>query len=183
MNKSLKKRDVGGIILTVLFAIVCLIYIIPRAEELLEVGHGQAGIDNVLHNDDVPPGNVVIQIAQQPHDAARRGRLAVARDGDEVHVQRAVHPAAEVDEEKRRALEHADQHRPFAAEALRQLVGKLPHAVGDGVLGKKHARNILTRISYQHVEALRICSVDFRKPAQYNTFIGISKEDNSNINH
>ena len=32
MNKSLKKRDVGGIILTVLFAIVCLIYIIPIIE-------------------------------------------------------------------------------------------------------------------------------------------------------
>ncbi len=32
MNKSLKKRGVGGIILTVLFAIVCLIYIIPIIE-------------------------------------------------------------------------------------------------------------------------------------------------------
>ena len=32
MNKSLKKRDIGGIILTVLFAIVCLIYIIPIIE-------------------------------------------------------------------------------------------------------------------------------------------------------
>lgn len=32
MNKSLKKRDVGGIILTILFAIVCLIYIIPIIE-------------------------------------------------------------------------------------------------------------------------------------------------------
>lgn len=32
MNKSLKKRNVGGIILTVLFAIVCLIYIIPIIE-------------------------------------------------------------------------------------------------------------------------------------------------------
>jgi len=32
VNKSLKKRDVGGIILTVLFAIVCLIYIIPIIE-------------------------------------------------------------------------------------------------------------------------------------------------------
>ena len=32
MNKSLKKRDVGGIILTVLFAIVCLIYIIQIIE-------------------------------------------------------------------------------------------------------------------------------------------------------
>ena len=32
MNKSLKKRDVGGIILTVLFAIVCLIYVIPIIE-------------------------------------------------------------------------------------------------------------------------------------------------------
>ena len=32
MNKSLKKRDDGGIILTVLFAIVCLIYIIPIIE-------------------------------------------------------------------------------------------------------------------------------------------------------
>ena len=32
MNKSLKKRDVGGIILTVLFAIVCLIYIVPIIE-------------------------------------------------------------------------------------------------------------------------------------------------------
>ena len=32
MNKKMKKRDVGGIILTVLFAIVCLIYIIPIIE-------------------------------------------------------------------------------------------------------------------------------------------------------
>ncbi len=45
MNKSLKKRDVGGIILTVLFAIVCLIYIVPIIEVFINSFKTNASIN------------------------------------------------------------------------------------------------------------------------------------------
>ena len=55
-----------------------------------------------------------------------------------------------IDVEKRRALEHADEHGPLVAILGGQLAGELFHARGDGLFGEKDAFNILFRRSDEH---------------------------------
>ena len=83
---------------------------IARAEELAQVLHREAGVDDVFDDDDVAAGDVVVEVLDETDDAGGLGRRAVAGDGDEIHVDRAVHAAAQINVEKRRALEHAHQH-------------------------------------------------------------------------
>src|SRR5699024_4567690 len=78
-----------------------------------EVAHeprqGQAGIDDVLDDDDVAVGDVAVQVLEVPHDSRGAGRGAVRADRHELHLGRDGQRAGEVGDEDRGALEHADQ--------------------------------------------------------------------------
>ena len=123
---------------------------VARGEELAQIFHRQAGVDDVLDDDDMAAGDVVVEILDQAHDTGGLVVQAIAGDCDEIHVDRAVHAAAEIDVEKGRALEHADEHGPLVAILGGQLTGELFHARGDGLFGEKDAFNILFRRSDEH---------------------------------
>ena len=61
-------------------------------------------------------GDVVVQILDEPDDAGGLCRRAVAGDGDEIHINRAIHAAAQINVKKRRTLEHADQHGTLVSQ-------------------------------------------------------------------
>ena len=123
---------------------------LPCGEQLLEILHGQTGVDDVLDDHDVTAGDVVVKVLDEAHDAGRFGVLTVAGNGDEVHVNGAVHAAAEVDIEKGSALEHADEDGTLVAELFGQLSAELLHACGNGFFGKKDTLDVLFRRSDQH---------------------------------
>ena len=77
---------------------------LSRGKQLLEIVHGKAGVDDILDDDHVAARDVVIQVLDQTHNARGLRARAVARDGNEVHVDGAVHAAAEIDVEKRSAF-------------------------------------------------------------------------------
>ena len=123
---------------------------VPCAEELTQVLHGEARIDDVLDDDDMAARNVVVQILDEADDASGLRGCAVAGDSDEIHVNGAVHAAAQIDVEKRCALEHADQHGALVAKLGGQISAELLDAGGDGFLGKKDAFNVLFGRSDEH---------------------------------
>lgn len=77
---------------------------LSRRKQFLEIVHGKTRVDDVFDDHDVTSGDVVIQVLDQPHDARGLRACTVARDGNEVHVDGAVHAAAQINVEKRRAL-------------------------------------------------------------------------------
>ena len=91
-----------------------------------------------------------VEVLDETDDAGGLGRRAVAGDGDEIHVDRAVHAAAQINVEKRRALEHAHQHGALVAKLGGQISAELLDAGGDGFLGKKDAFNVLFGRSDEH---------------------------------
>ena len=93
---------------------------------------------------------VTVEVLDETDDAGGLGRRAVAGDGDEIHVDRAVHAAAQINVEKRRALEHAHQHGALVAKLGGQISAELLDAGGDGFLGKKDAFNVLFGRSDEH---------------------------------
>ena len=123
---------------------------IARAEELAQVLHGEARVDDVLNDDNMAARDVVVQILDEADDAGGLRGCAVAGDSDEIHVNGAVHAAAQIDVEKRRTLEHADQHGALVAKLGGQISAELLDAGGDGFLGKKDAFNVLFRRSDEH---------------------------------
>ena len=123
---------------------------VPCAEELTQVLHGEARIDDVLDDDDMAARNVVVQILDEADDASGLRGCAVAGDSDEIHVNGAVHAAAQIDVEKRCALEHAHQHGALVSKLCSQIRAELLDAGGDGFFGKKDAFNVLFRRSDEH---------------------------------
>ena len=94
--------------------------------------------------------DVVVQILDETDDAGGLCGCAVAGDGDEIHVDGAVHAAAQIDVEKRRTLEHADQHGALVAELRGQICAELLDAGGNGFFGKQDALDVLFRRSDEH---------------------------------
>src|SRR5450759_1846530 len=74
----------------------------------------QAGVDDVLDEDDVAGLDVVVEVLQHPHLPGRGGPLPVAGDRHEVHRDAVAHRAHEIRHEHEAALEDRDEMNPFA---------------------------------------------------------------------
>src|SRR5205085_1713520 len=74
-----------------------------------EVGEGEARVDDVLDEQDVPAGQVDVQVLHDPHDARGAGGVAVGGHGHEVDLEGQGDGPGQVAHEHGRALEHADQ--------------------------------------------------------------------------
>ena len=71
-----------------------------------DVGGGEPGVHDVLHQDDVPIVDVVVEVLHDP-DAARP--LGVGGDTEEVHLTGDGHRPDQVGQEQEAALEHGHQ--------------------------------------------------------------------------
>src|SRR5687768_4283205 len=80
-----------------------------RPQDVLQVGECQAGIDDVLDDDDVAAFETGVEVLQQLHLSGRLGARAVAGYRDEVHRRVAFQRAREIGKKHERALEDAYQ--------------------------------------------------------------------------
>ena len=76
-----------------------------------QVREREPGVDDVLDDQDVPVGEVEVEVLDDPHDTARARRRAVRRHRHEVELDGQVDRAGEVAHEHERALEHPDEQR------------------------------------------------------------------------
>ncbi len=110
---------------------------IPERERLAEEAQREAGVDDVLDDDDVAAFDLRVQVLQQanPRGAARL-LAAVARELDEVERVRNREGAREVDEERDGGLQRADEQRLAAGVVAGELCAELGDARAD-LLGRE----------------------------------------------
>src|SRR5699024_9747658 len=120
-------------------------------EEVFEVLEGEAGVDDVVDDDDVPAGDVHIHVLVELHHARGLAGGAVAGHGDEVHVDVEVDLPAEVGEEEGRALEDAHHHRPGALVVFGDLLAQGFHHGGNLLFGVEDGGNVVFFCCDPHV--------------------------------
>src|SRR5439155_16075672 len=102
----------------------------PRSATLQlaqEVGEGEAGVDDVLDEDDVPTGHVQIQVLDDADPARVRG---VMGDRHEVDFGHDGHGPGHVGQEGNAALENGNQDDPVGV-GRRELPCQPAHALGQ----------------------------------------------------
>ena len=85
------------------------------AEDLEHVLQRVAGVDDVLDHQHVAPLDLAAQVLEDPHLAARLGRVAVGRDLEEIDLDRQVELAHQVGDEDERAAQQPDHHQLVGA--------------------------------------------------------------------
>ena len=110
---------------------------VARAQNVLQVGERQAGVDDVFDDDHVAAVERRIEIFQQPDFARTRRALGVARHGHEVERDVAGDVADQIGQKDECALQHGDQMQvvgevaaDFAARAPRRVSESAPQRVG-----------------------------------------------------
>src|SRR5205823_167984 len=98
-----------------------------RPEVLEEVREREAGVDDVLDHQDVAARDLVVEVLQDPYDAAGVRRGAVRGDGHEIELQWQADVARQVRHEHERALEDADEEQI----PVRVVGGDLRADLGD----------------------------------------------------
>ena len=114
-------------------------------KDLAQIRQGEAGIENVFDHEDVLAFDGLVEILDHLDGAGRALAFAVAGDGDEIECGVGLNGARQIDEEKRRALEHADHDQLFAVEIAGDLCSHLGHAVGDLLAGVKDFESLKGR--------------------------------------
>ena len=101
-----------------------------RLEQPAERGEREAGVDDVLHHDDMPPLERDLGVHGDPHPplAAEPGQR------QEVHLGGHRDVADEVGGEDHGALQHTDQHRVEARVVDGDLLPQPGHPLGEAVL-------------------------------------------------
>jgi hypothetical protein len=99
-------------------------------ERLAEVVQRQAGVDHVFDDQDVPAGDLAVEVLQQPDArvAALVGAGGVARELEEVEPVGDADGAGEVGDEDEARLQRCDQERLAAVVVARYLPSELSDA-------------------------------------------------------
>jgi len=102
---------------------------------------GEAGVDDVFHDDHVAVLKAVVHVFDEPHLAGAAG-AGVTGHGDEVHRDRAGHGAQQVGQEEDRALEHADEVQVGVGRVVPDLLGQIGDALADGFGGQERRDDV-----------------------------------------
>ena len=97
-------------------------------EDALQIRQRQAGIDDVLDDDDVAVLQAAVDVFQHPHFARRGGAAGIARHGDEVEGAGAGQRSHQIGQEEHRSFEHADEVELGVGRVAANLDGKLGDA-------------------------------------------------------
>ena len=100
-----------------------------RAQDVLQVGERQPGVDDVFDDEDVLAVERGVEVLQQPDFAGAGRALGVARHGHEVERDVAVHVAHQIGQEHERALEHGDN-----VQAVGEVAADVGGHLGDARL-------------------------------------------------
>src|SRR5256886_6489060 len=101
-----------------------------RREVLPQVGQREAGVDDVLDDQDVAAGEVDLEVLLDANDAAGAGGGPVGRHSHEVELDGQVDGSGEVAHEYERALEHPYEQRRMVGVVGGDLLAEL----GDALL-------------------------------------------------
>ena len=112
-------------------------------KDLAQIGEGEAGVENVFDDEHVLALDGLVEILDELDCAGGALALAVAGDGDEVEGGVGLDGARKVDEEKRRALEHADHDQLFAVQVAGDLRAHFGDAFGDLLAGIKNFKALV----------------------------------------
>ena len=113
------------------------------AEEVLQIGEGQAGIDDILHQHHMTAGDIGIQVLDQLDNAGGLGTRAVAGHGNKVHIDVALHLTAQIDVEEGRALEDTDHNGLLVLVLGGQLHAQGFHPGRDLLLREENLGNVV----------------------------------------
>ncbi len=92
----------------------------PRAAQVLaEVREREPGVDDVLDDQDVPVGEIEIEILHDAHDTARTRGGSVRRHRHEVELDGQVDRPRQVGHEHERTLQDADEERRVVVVVVR----------------------------------------------------------------
>ena len=95
---------------------------------LLQKGQGIAGIQNILHDDEVPAGNILLEVVGDLHPAGGGGGVFVRADGNELHIAFQLAGPNQVRHEHKGPLQHTEEQGLFALEAVIQFLAHLSDA-------------------------------------------------------
>ena len=99
-----------------------------------QIAQGVAGVDDVLHHQDMPFGDTAPQVHDHPDGAGGFGGIGVGRQGHEVYGARDGELPREIGQENERPLEDADHQEVVdAGVVLGDLTGKLGDLFLDGL--------------------------------------------------
>jgi 5-methylthioadenosine/S-adenosylhomocysteine deaminase len=101
---------------------------IARTQNILEVGEGQTGVDNVLDDEDVLAVERGVEVFREPDFAGTRSAFRVARDRHEIHRDAAFHVPDQVRHEDEGALEDGDEVK-VSRIVRANLRGHFGHAI------------------------------------------------------
>src|ERR1035438_7264058 len=107
-------------------------------KKLAQVGEGEAGIENVLDNEDVLAFNGLVEVLDELDGAGGALAFAVAGDGDKVEGGVGLNGARQVRQKGCGALEHTDHDQLFTAQVMGDLSAHLGDAFGDLLTGKEN---------------------------------------------
>ncbi len=103
--------------------------------EAAEVGHGEAGVEDVFDEDDVLAFDGVVDVLDELDGAGGDAGAAVGGDGDEVEGGVDLDGAGEIGEEDGGAFEHADEDDGLAGVVGGDVLAEGGDAIGDLLLG------------------------------------------------
>ena len=106
----------------------------PQRERASQEVQGQAGVDDVLDDEDVAADDGRVEVLQQPDGAGAPTR--VGGELEEVDAVRDRQRSREIGEEDGARLERRDQQRLAAGVGLGQLGAQLADAAADLVTGQ-----------------------------------------------
>ena len=116
----------------------------PLGEEVvLQKGQGVAGVQDVLHDDEIPAGDVLLDIVGDLHPAGGAGGVAVGADGDELQVALQGAGADQIGHKDEAALQDPQEEGLLPLEPLRELRAHLRHPAGDVLLGKQYLQDVI----------------------------------------
>ena len=100
---------------------------LPQRQRLAQVVEREAGVDHVLDDDDVPVGDLVVEVFEQPDAGVAAGVRAggVARELDEVDPVRDLDGTREVGQEDEARLQRRDEERFEVLVVVRDLATEL----------------------------------------------------------
>src|SRR6266567_3129191 len=104
-------------------------------EVLQQVVQREPRVDDVLDQQDVPPGDLVVEVLEDPHHARRLRRGAVRGHGHEVELHRQLDVAGDVGHQDERALQHPHEDQVAAPVVLGDPLPQLPDLALDLVAG------------------------------------------------
>ena len=117
-----------------------------RSQVFQQVRQGEAGIEDVLGDDDMATLDLGGQVLQDAHDAGAFRPVAVRRDGHVIHLHRKVDLPREICHEDGRAAQHRyEDDALFGAVRVipRYRGADLVHTPSDVLFGEQYLRNVV----------------------------------------